>query len=65
MTTGALASLGFDVAGMLPKSLPGIETYAGDDALFAFLARTDILVVLQQPPTEGDAGIIDAKLLAG
>ncbi|MCX5480428.1 glyoxylate/hydroxypyruvate reductase A [Kaistia geumhonensis] len=61
-----LASLGFEVAGWsrTPKTLPGISTFAGADTLPAFLARTDILVVLL-PLTDATRGIIDAKLLAG
>ncbi|BAT58182.1 glyoxylate/hydroxypyruvate reductase A [Variibacter gotjawalensis] len=52
-----LARLGFRVAGWsrTAKKLPGIEVFAGMDALPAFLARTEILVVLlpATPETEG------------
>jgi glyoxylate/hydroxypyruvate reductase len=44
-------------------SLPGIDCYAGADALDAFLARTDILVCLL-PLTPATRGLIDAPLLA-
>lgn len=44
----ALQVLGFEVAGWSrrPKSLAGIEAYAGADGLDDFLARTDVLVNL-------------------
>jgi glyoxylate/hydroxypyruvate reductase A len=59
-----LAALGFDVAGwsMTRKSLPGIRSFAGEGERDAFLARTDILVVLL-PHTPATHGIIDAALL--
>lgn len=62
----ALRRLRFDVAGWSrsPKTVPGVPTYAGDDGLRAFLARTDILVSLL-PLTEDTRGILDAKLIAG
>jgi glyoxylate/hydroxypyruvate reductase A len=43
-----LARIGFDVAGWssTAKSIPGIQCYAGDAELPAFLARTDVLVCL-------------------
>ncbi len=43
-----LAGLGFQVAGWSrrPRTVPGVEGYAGADGLDAFLARTDILVCL-------------------
>jgi glyoxylate/hydroxypyruvate reductase A len=53
----ALRHLGFRVAGYsrTPKTLPGIETYYGDEGLDPFLARTEILVCLlpHTPATEG------------
>ena len=53
----ALCNLGFQVAGWSKsrKSIDGIECYAGGDQLGAFLARTDILVVLLPltPETRG------------
>ena len=60
-----LAALGFRVAGWsrTPKSLPGIETFAGDGALMPFLARTDILVCLL-PLTPATEGILNARTLA-
>ncbi len=60
-----LAALGFAVAGWdaLPKSLGGVETFAGADRLADFLARTEILVVLL-PLTPETQGIINARTLA-
>ncbi len=60
----AIARLGFPVAGWsrTPKSLPGIESYAGAEALAKFLARTDILVCVL-PLTPATRGIIDAATL--
>lgn len=61
-----LARIGFKVAGWSrsPRRLPGIECFAGQDQLPAFLARTDILVALM-PLTPDTRGILDAKLFAG
>lgn len=61
----ALAALGFDVAGwdLAAKDVPGVTSFAGADALLAFLARTQILV-LQLPATTATCGIIDAGALA-
>ena len=60
-----LIALGFDVAGWSrrPKSIAGMESFAGDDGFLPFLARTDILVCLlaTTPATEG---IINARTLA-
>lgn len=60
-----LASLGFPVAGWSrsPKTVPGIEGFAGETMLPAFLARTDILVCLL-PLTPATKGIVNADLLA-
>jgi len=60
-----LAALGFRVAGWSrrPKKIMGIESFAGEDALPAFLARTDILVCLL-PLTPETRGIINAHTLA-
>ncbi len=62
----ALRRLRFDVAGWsrTPKTIEGVPTYAGEEGLAPFLARTDILVVLM-PLTEDTRGIINGKLLAG
>ncbi len=62
----ALTALGFPVAGWSrsPKALEGVETYAGADGLPAFLARTDILVVLL-PLTPDTRGILDERLIDG
>lgn len=59
-----LAYLGFDVAGWSrsQKNLPGIESYAGEDGLRAFLRRTEILVCLL-PLTESTKGILNSETL--
>jgi glyoxylate/hydroxypyruvate reductase A len=61
-----LRMIGFDVAGWSrrPKTVEGIATYAGADQLPAFLARTDILVVLL-PLTPDTRNMIDASVLRG
>jgi glyoxylate/hydroxypyruvate reductase A len=58
-----LARLGFQVAGWSRSSrdVPGIDCYAGADQLAAFLARTDILVVLV-PLTPETKGILNRSL---
>ncbi|RYB01853.1 2-hydroxyacid dehydrogenase [Lichenibacterium ramalinae] len=58
-----LAMVGFDVAGWSrsPRDVPGLACYAGTGALDAFLARTDILVVLL-PLTPDTEGLLDARL---
>ncbi|HEY4250117.1 MAG TPA: glyoxylate/hydroxypyruvate reductase A [Roseomonas sp.] len=60
-----LQGLGFSVIGWsrTAKALPGVESYAGDAVLDAFLARADMLVVLL-PATEATRGLIAAPLLA-
>lgn len=57
-----LKAIGFDVAGWSrsPKSIEGIETFAGNDQFDAFLARTDILVCLL-PLTAETAGILNRE----
>lgn len=62
----ALAGLGFRVAGWsrTPRHEAGVETFAGAQGLPAFLARTDILVVLL-PLTAQTQGILDARLIDG
>lgn len=59
----ALAMLGFEVAGwsQARKDVPGIRSYAGAGELDAFLARTDMLVVLL-PHTAGTHGILNREL---
>lgn len=59
-----LAYLGFDVAGWSrsQKTLPGIESYAGEEGLRAFLKRTEILVCLL-PLTESTKGILNSETL--
>jgi glyoxylate/hydroxypyruvate reductase A len=55
-----LVALGFTVLGWSrsPKSIEGVETFAGADNLGAFLSRTDILVCLL-PLTPETAGILN------
>lgn len=61
----ALLSFGFQVAGWsrTPKSIAGVESFAGLDRLPAFLARTDCLVCLL-PLTADTTGILNAATLA-
>ena len=61
-----LQVMGFDVAGWSrsPRAIAGLQSFAGEDGLPDFLARTDILVSLL-PLTEDTRGMIDATLLAG
>ncbi len=58
-----LAMMGFDVAGWSrsPAEIPGLPRFAGMAELDAFLARTDILVVLLPLTPETD-GLLDARL---
>ena len=60
----ALARTGFDVRGWsrTPKSIPGVKCVSGMAALDAFLAETDILVVLL-PLTPETRGLMDARRL--
>jgi glyoxylate/hydroxypyruvate reductase A len=60
-----LKTLGFEVAGWSAtrKAFPGIRSFAGAGERDAFLARTDILVVLL-PHTPATHGIINADLLS-
>jgi glyoxylate/hydroxypyruvate reductase A len=62
----SLASHGFPVAAWsrTGKELAGIEGFAGEQSLAAFLARTDILVCLL-PLTADTAGILNAATFAG
>jgi glyoxylate/hydroxypyruvate reductase A len=59
-----LKMMGFEVAGWSQnrKMADGIETFAGEAELDAFLARTDILVVLL-PHTPETTGIINRALI--
>lgn len=61
---GKLAMLGFDVIGWSrsAKSIDGIETAAGPEALPGFLGRCDYLVCLL-PLTAKTEDMLDAKLL--
>jgi glyoxylate/hydroxypyruvate reductase len=59
-----LKRLGFNVAGWsrTPRNLPGIETFHAAEGLDAFLARSEILVVLL-PNTPATEGILNLRLL--
>lgn len=59
----ALKAVGFDVAGWSRrrKMIDGIESFAGNDEFFDFLARTDILVCLL-PLTPETEGILNTDL---
>ena len=59
-------ALGFPTAGWSrsPKSVPGVESFHGEDGLVKFLARTDILVNVL-PLTRETHGILNAKTLSG
>lgn len=60
-----LAALGIPVVGWsrTRKSIPGVETYAGEAERDAFLARCEVLVCLL-PATPETMGILSAPLLA-
>ncbi|HET6160761.1 MAG TPA: glyoxylate/hydroxypyruvate reductase A [Dongiaceae bacterium] len=60
-----LAEFGFKVRGWSrsPKSLPKVESFAGQDQLPAFLSKTEILVCLL-PLTPETHGILNAALFA-
>ncbi|MCA3599758.1 MAG: glyoxylate/hydroxypyruvate reductase A [Methylobacterium sp.] len=60
-----LKRIGFRVAGWsrAPKTVPGVDSFAGEAELGAFLARTDILVVLL-PLTPETRGILNGGLFA-
>lgn len=62
---GKAAALGFSVRGWSrsPKAIPGVECFAGDDQLPAFLRETDILVSVL-PLTAETRGIVNARTLA-
>lgn len=61
-----LKVMGFDVAGWSrsPRQIEELPSFAGDEGLPAFLARTDILVSLL-PLTDETRGVINAELLGG
>lgn len=61
-----LRVMGFQVSGWSrsARTMRDVKIYAGADKLPAFLAQTDILVVLL-PLTDDTRGIIDASLLRG
>ncbi|MDA8449400.1 glyoxylate/hydroxypyruvate reductase A [Acidovorax sp. NCPPB 3859] len=60
-----LAGFGFACAGWSRSrhAVPGVECFAGEDELPAFLARTDILVCLL-PLTDATRGFLEAGLFA-
>ncbi|NBP72606.1 MAG: glyoxylate/hydroxypyruvate reductase A [Alphaproteobacteria bacterium] len=59
-----LVRFGFPVAGWSrsPKDIPGIESFHGEDGLFALLERSDILVCLL-PLTPETEDVLDATTL--
>lgn len=61
-----LQVMGFEVAGWSrsSKTVEGVATFAGDEGMAPFLARTDILVCLL-PLTAETRGVINSALLAG
>ncbi len=60
----SLATMGFVVSGWSrsPRTVPGIETFAGDDGLAAALPGARVLVCAL-PLTSRTAGLVDAALL--
>jgi glyoxylate/hydroxypyruvate reductase A len=58
-----LVQLGFRVAGWsrTPKTIPGVLSYAGNDALEEFLSRTNILICLL-PLTAATEGILNRHI---
>lgn len=60
-----LAALGFETLGWSRSrhEIEGVETFAGEDELDAFLARCEILVCLL-PLTAATAGILNAELFS-
>ena len=62
---GALAGLGFDVAGWArsPKDIPGVRALAGEGGLRAVLGRSEILILLT-PHTPETENLLDAANLA-
>ena len=61
-----LRLFGFPCAGWSrsPRTIDGIECYAGTESLDAFLARTDMLICLL-PLTDATRGLLNAELLRG
>ncbi|PTQ10010.1 glyoxylate/hydroxypyruvate reductase A [Sphingomonas oleivorans] len=64
-TLAALRPFGFPLAGWSrsPHDIPGVQCFAGEDGLNAFLARTDILLCML-PLTEETRGILSRDLFA-
>jgi len=64
-TAQRLRDLDFDVGGWsrMRRQIPGVQSFAGDGELGAFLGRTDILICLL-PLTPQTRGIVNANLLA-
>lgn len=60
-----LAGFGYEVLGhaRTPRTIPGVGTTSGDDALEGFLARCDVLI-LMLPLTGHTRGIVGARALA-
>jgi glyoxylate/hydroxypyruvate reductase A len=65
LTAERLRDLHFSVAGWsrTRRAVPGLESYAGNGELHAFLTRTDILICLL-PLTPETRGILNADLFA-
>jgi len=61
----ALGRFGFQLAGWTrrPKTLKGVENFAGSESLPRFLARSEILIVML-PLTQETNGLLNAKTLA-
>ena len=61
-----LRLFGFPCAGWSrsPRTLDGIDCYAGNETLDAFLARTDVLVCLL-PLTDATRGLLEREALCG
>jgi len=64
-TAALLKQTGFEVAGWSnsPSEVPGVQSFAGPEALDAFLGRSDILVCLL-PQTAATEGILCADTFA-
>ncbi len=60
-----LRLFGFACAGWSrsPRSIEGVECFAGEDALDTFLARTDVLICLL-PLTDATRGLLDRRIFA-
>ncbi|WP_261640778.1 2-hydroxyacid dehydrogenase [Erwinia mallotivora] len=61
----SLVQFGYDCAGWsrTPKHLPGVRSFAGEEQLASFLARSDILICLL-PLTRATENILNASLFS-